>query len=88
MRCSCGCPAHPPASQELEAALASAREEAARLAREQAAAQAQAQARTAQAQAGGSLALAVATLPLLQLAYFSLRILTWLCAGLERLGLF
>lgn len=75
---------HAALPQELEAALAAAREEAASLAREQA----QAEARVAQAQAGGSLAVAVATLPLLQLAYFGLRILLWLCAGMERLGLF
>lgn len=90
--------AHPPlpcprpACQELEAALAAAREEAAGLAQEQAAAaaraEAEAAARVAPLQAGGSLAMAVATLPLLQLAYFGLRLLFWLCAGLERLGLF
>ncbi len=73
---------HAALPQELEAALAAAREEAASLALEQA------EARVAQAQAGGSLAVAVATLPLLQLAYFGLRILLWLCAGMERLGLF
>lgn len=39
-------------------------------------------------QAGGSLALSLAALPLLQLVYFSLRLLLWAAAGLERLGLF
>lgn len=44
-------------------------------------------ARVGPLQAGGSLALAVASLPLLQLLYFGLRVLLWLTAGLERLGL-
>lgn len=44
-------------------------------------------ARLAPLQAGGSWALAVALLPFLQLAYFGLRVLIWLAAGLEWLGL-
>lgn len=35
---------------------------------------------------GGSVAATVVVLPLLQLVYFSLRILLWLAAGLESLG--
>ena len=59
------------------------------LAQAQAAARAEteAMARVGPLQAGGSLALAVASLPLLQLLYFGLRVLLWLTAGLERLGL-
>ena len=73
-------------AQALERALSAAREEAASLAQlREAASQSSAQQMGA-LQASGWLAGAVVVLPLLQAAYFGLRVLLWLCAALERLG--
>lgn len=73
--------------QALEAALAEARSEAAQL-RVAAAASAErdAAAKLTPLQAGGGLAAAAVALPLLQLAYFAIRLVMWLLSALERVG--
>lgn len=73
-------------AQALEAALSEARQEAAGLAqlREQlaAAAEREAASRVPMMQAGTAAVL----LPLVQLAYFGLRVVLWLAAAMSRLG--